>query len=58
MAKVCLMKKSEIDKYEVTPGIITNLRNTLKKFVKENKEVEQFIRKSFSSSPGLESLLK
>lgn len=57
MAKVCLMKKKELEDYDLSSGIVADLRNKLKEVVKKNKQLENELKTEFSANE-VQKLLK
>ena len=58
MARICLMKKNEINQYDLSTGT-ADVRKKLKEIVKENKNIENELKTEFSKkSSDLAALLK
>lgn len=59
MAKVCLMKKNDLDQYDVTPGTIPQMRKKLKEIASSSKNIENQLKTEFQDkASSIAAILK
>lgn len=59
MTGICLMKKNEINQYDLSSGTVPDMRKMLKEIAKDHKNIEKEIRSEFSKrSAEVNAILK